>query len=60
MNWLMSILALIGAAVGIFTPQLQHVISAHPGIASAIGGAVTIIAHLLPSPTGASVNTSGN
>lgn len=60
MNWLMSLLALLGAAAGIFQPQLQHVISAHPAIASAVGGIVTVIAHLLPSPVATGSNQTGS
>jgi hypothetical protein len=59
-NWLMSILALIGAAAGIFQPQLTHAIAAHPAIASAVGGAITIVAHLLPSPVAGGSSTSGS
>jgi len=55
-NWMMSILTLIGAAAGIFQPQLAHLIATHPAVFTAVAGAVGIINHVLPSPTGASID----
>lgn len=51
MNWLTSIIALVGAAVSIFTPQIQTGISAHPTVAAIIAAVYAIFAHIMPSPT---------
>jgi hypothetical protein len=37
-------------ALGAFTPYLQAAIGAHPLISVILGGAWSIIGHLLPSP----------
>lgn len=58
MNWLMSILSLLGAASTIFAPQIQGAVSSHPAIFGTIAGIFGVIAHILPSPTGAAVVTA--
>ena len=55
MNWLMSIISLGAAAATIFTPQLQHLISAHPTIGTVVASIFAIFAHVMPSPTGAAI-----
>jgi hypothetical protein len=55
MSWLSSLISLGVAALSIFAPQLQHLISAHPAVTGVVGSIVAIINHLLPSPTGAAI-----
>jgi hypothetical protein len=56
MNWLMSLIALAGSAATIFTPQIQHAVAGHPAIASVLGALFAVVAHVMPSPTGASLD----
>lgn len=55
MNWLTSIIALVGAAVSIFTPQISSGISAHPTLATIVAAVYAVFAHIMPSPTGAAI-----
>lgn len=56
-NWLTSLVALAGAAVSIFTPQIHDGISAHPTVAAIVAAVYAIFAHIMPSPTGSAVIT---
>jgi hypothetical protein len=49
--WWPSILAAVAALWGVFGPQVQALVSAHPAWTAGLGGAAIVIAHLLPSPT---------
>lgn len=45
-----SFVALGTAALTIFTPSLQHVISAHPAVSGSLAMAYAVLAHILQSP----------
>lgn len=49
-NWWVSIIALAGSAVSIFTPQIQTGISLHPALATILAAAYAIFAHIMPQP----------
>ena len=50
MQWLMSLVALIGAAATIYQPQVHTALMNHPDAATVIAGLYAILAHLMPSP----------
>lgn len=49
-KYLPSIVAALVSLAGLFAPQLQGVISAHPQVSAVIAGLYAILAHFLPSP----------
>lgn len=50
MKYLPSILAALVSLAGLFAPQVQALISAHPQISAVIAGIYAILTHFLPAP----------
>jgi len=49
-KWIPTLTTLGSIALTMFTPQIQHTISAHPVVATVLAGAAAVINHVLPSP----------
>ena len=52
MKWTHSVIALLGAAATIYSPQIKHAIATQPDLAAAVIGVYAILAHIAPSPIG--------
>lgn len=52
-KWLVSLSAVGATLLSVFLPAIQSWEGAHPTITAVIAGAGVVIAHILPSPTGA-------
>lgn len=50
MKYIPSILAALGALAGLFAPQAQAFVSAHPQLSLIFTSIYAIVAHFLPSP----------
>lgn len=49
-KWLPTIVTLIVTLIGVFTPQVEAFVSAHPAVAALLAGVYAIVKGLLPSP----------
>lgn len=49
-KWLPTIIAAALAGLTSVAPDLQHVVSSHPSIATAFALAYAVLSHLMPSP----------
>lgn len=50
MKYLPSILAAAAALAGLFAPQVQALVSAHPAVSLVLSSLYAIVAHFLPPP----------
>ena len=57
MNLIPSILTALLTIAGLFTPQIQSALSAHPQAALVVGGVYAVLNHLMPSPVASSTGT---
>ena len=51
MKYLPSIIAALSALAGLFAPQVQALVAAHPSVALVMSGLYAIFAHFMPSPS---------
>lgn len=49
-SYLPSIISALLAVLGIFSTDIQGLITAHPAVATGLGALYAILSHLLPSP----------
>ena len=50
-KYMPTILLVLTALGSVFTPQIQHVVSAHPSIFGALASVIAVVLHWLPSPS---------
>lgn len=52
MNWVPTIISLVGTAAALYHVPIQNWMSQHPAISVAVAGGWAILNHFLPPPAG--------